>query len=111
MRAKTLILQRNVRMYLLRKNVIDRRLGEYFKDEIQSLDKLLFDSSKVLFPNLLKIHDEEATDFFEDMSNHSEVLDMGKKNYKASLPEYNAYGEPRISVFAKIVDFDIIVNN
>jgi hypothetical protein len=105
MRYQSKIIQRNYKIYILRKHAIETRLDEFFREESQYLQKLNFDNSKYLFPNINISNNLELTEFFGDeldrnISEHNEFL----------IPEFDPYGEPKITVFAKILDIDIIVN-
>lgn len=123
MRIKAKILQKNIRIYLIRKNVIESRLTEYFKEENKYKDKISYETTKILFPNLVKIQNDEMSDFFGDIddSNYIDIQQTSNNinnnnlngninlEYCSMLPSYDPYGEPKISVFAKILDIDMTV--
>jgi myosin heavy subunit len=106
MRTRTLILQKNIRIYLSRKHALDKRMGEFLKEENLSTDKLQYETSKIIFPSLASLQDREIQEFFDD-DIQSEM--DSKKKIKPHLPEYDPYGEAKIIPFCKVLDVDILV--
>lgn len=106
MRNRCKKIQRNVRVYLIRKHVIEKRLNEFYREENGDITKLIFENSKIMFPNFIHINEAEVNEFFDDYSSSGSNIEQTQK---AALPFFDPYGEPKINIFAKILDIDTIV--
>ena len=114
MRKHTLILQRNVKVYLTRTKAINKRLNEFFRDEQPYIDKNFYETSKLLFPHLIESNEKESSNFFGDKNFMIEDEFNNKSKKKLAkisvLPEQPPYSDPKIILFAKVLDIDFLID-
>ena len=113
MRKYTIILQRNIKVYLTRTKAINKRLNEFFRDEQPYLDKNFYETSKLLFPHVAEFNEKDSSTFFNDKNFfiEDEFNKTKRKHLKVSLlPEHSPYGEPKIVLFAKVLDIDFLID-
>ena len=114
MRSAVKIIKKNVIAFLTRKKIINSRCHEFFKDEKKILDKLMLDTSIILFPNYVKINEINmkgvgSYSYSNIIDTFSDSLYSNEKIKDTLTPIYDPYGDDKISLFAKIIDLDIIV--
>ncbi len=121
MRKNCKTIQRNIRIFLGRKRAIDTRLKEFFIEEEPIVEKDNVVSSQCLFPNTNYIHsnnetlsklEEQNTKIgFYTVDQDEEVQTKKKRQFIAVLPEILQFNEPKIVLFAKILDLDFTIDS
>ena len=113
MRYNSLLIQKNVRIYQTRKHIINHRLEEFFKEESGGEMKNYMDTTKNLFPNTIHINDYQDSKnlFKEDINSYFDEEFISKKQkYKGVFIQTNPYADPKIIVFSKVLDIDLLMD-
>jgi hypothetical protein len=100
LRYATIKLQKAFRIFYNRKLTLDKVLYKYLLGE-GDIDECL-DNTKILFPNIPYPEDIETDEFFE-------IKPAAKQLKKEKFLDFHPHAEPKINLFAKIVDIDFIV--
>jgi Regulator of chromosome condensation (RCC1) repeat len=126
MRNHAILLQRNVRVFLGRKRAIDTRFKEFINDESPIFEKELLSVQHSLFPNAdnNKTNDKKTNNNYlssDDVVHTKSSIGFftmdpletnhHKKKYLGLLPEPSGLSEPKIVLFAKILDVNFIVDS
>jgi len=108
-----------LRIYLKRK-VINNRISEYLMDDKGETELISFNTDVILYPHLAnkKIEESEVllsdNNYLNTISKQIETANNNNNNknskYKPIIPAFDYYGEPKIVLFAKVLNMDIIVS-
>jgi hypothetical protein len=121
MRKSSLKIQKNLRVYFNMKKLISKILNNFFKNEYPSLNDVFNKSKNFIFPNLglaqepspkkdLHISNygsNSLNPMLEDIQNKKKM----EMSYKGILPEGLDYIEPKMLLFAKVLDIDFIISS
>ena len=120
MRRDCMTIQRCVRIFLGRKNAINSRLKEFFVQEEPNIEKDNLVSNQCLFPNTnyvptkedtLTKNEEQPKIGFYTVDPNDDVLKKKKKEFVSVLPDVLQFNEPKIVLFAKILDLDFTIDS
>jgi hypothetical protein len=121
MRKSCIKVQKNLRIYFNMKKLISKILNNFFKNEYPSLNDVFNKSKNCIFPNFGLAQDpspKRELHFSNYGSNgHNTMLEeiQNKKkiemSYKGILPEGLDYIEPKMLLFAKVLDIDFIISS
>lgn len=117
------IIARNYLSKYLKKKVINKRIVEYILEDKKERENILLKTELILFPHLANKKIQEVDVFFNDVNPNNHANDTNKliitdnilnpfdKKYKnkAKTPIFDNYGEPKIMLFAKILNIDTFV--
>jgi len=111
------IIAKNWLVIYLKRKVILNRINEYLLEDKNETENININTNMILFPYLTNPKIEECDDNFVEINTHYRLA-TGKNpellnrniNYNPKIPIFDYYGEPKIVLFAKILNMDIIVN-
>jgi len=117
--AQKIIARNWLRIYIKNK-VINKRINDFLSDDNKDIEMISFSMDVILFPHLANKKLEEANDYsYEDNNFNFTNINSAKKKeatnenkytkYKPTIPFFDYYGEPKIVLFAKILNVDVVV--
>ena len=118
MRFKARIIQKNLRIFFNMKKLINKVLGNFFAKEAFYLHDIFKKSSKFILPNFNMEYckKEGKNNNYNSNNGHNSDFEENSKRkvveikFKGLLPEALTFVDPKMILFAKILDIDFIIS-